>query len=303
MARLGLGKARASSHRIDFAFQSLWLSTCNTDFLISVARLLLAPFFAVILLAADNGSASDDPFAASHQTIESQLSAMLEHIQEQPHKVRENQPIQQEHTAQNTRPGESTEGEVKVFVRRFWGGRDADFVVAFDRLEQLRPKLEPILDTEGVPKQLVAVVLIESGAQPFALSPRQARGLWQFIPETARQYGLTVSDQQDERVQLESATRAAAHYLRDLHTHFGDWPLALAAYNAGQKIVDSALAKGRANTFWQLSSGDMLPPETRSYVPAVLAAMQLLGSPQTAATAAVKAQHDDWVYASSAVVE
>jgi Transglycosylase SLT domain len=270
--------------------------------LINVARLLLTPCFAVLLVAADNESATGDPFAASHQAIQSQLSAMLEHEHEQPQKVQQTQPVEPERSAQHSAPNGDNEGDVMLFARRFWGGREAELAAALDRLGRLRPTLESILDSEGVPKQLVAVVLVESGAQPLATSPREARGLWQFIPATARQYGLTVSDQRDERVQLELATRAAARYLRDLHTHFGDWPLALAAYNAGQATIESALSKAKATTFWQLSSFGMLPQETRNYVPAVLGAMQLLGMMQPVPPAGPKVRRDNWVYASAAVV-
>lgn len=261
---------------------------------VNSALLVLVTCFSASVLAAEDGPATGDPFAIYHQAIEGQLSAILEHKQAQPQKVRESDPIQQP-----SAPNESKAREVKAFVNRFWGGREAEFIAALDRLEGLRPMLDPILDIEGVPRELAAVVLIESGVQPLAASPRQARGLWQFIPETARQYGLTVTERKDERVYAEAATRAAAHYLRDLHAHFGDWPLALAAYNAGQKAVEGALEKGRASTFWQLRSAGLLPQETRNYVPAVLAAMRLLGSTQPAAPVGGNTRHDDWVYASA----
>lgn len=264
----------------------------------NVSRLLLAPCFAAVLFAADDGVASGDPFAAYHQSIESRLSQMLEHQQTQLDKVSENPPNQQ-----SASPIESNEVDTKAFAHRFWGGHEAGFIAALDRLQRLRPMLEPILDYVGVPRQLAAVVLIESGAQPLATSPRQARGLWQFTPETARQYGLTVNGRKDERVQLESATRAAARYLRDLYGFFRDWPLALAAYNAGQNAVAGALEEGKVSTFWQISSAGLLPRETLDYVPAVLAAMQLLGSPEPATAAAVKSQSSAWVYASTGVVE
>lgn len=258
------------------------------------ARLLLFTCFAVGLLAAENRLAPNpnDPFAVYHQTVERQLSAILEREPRSRPEVPKTAPIEQ-----NTAPTESVAADVRLFARRFWGGRQAEFTAALDRLQQLRPRLEAILDMEGVPKQLVAVVLIESGAQPLALSPRQARGLWQLIPETARRYGLTVSDEKDERVRLESATHAAARYLRDLHRHFGDWPLALAAYNAGQRAVDGALEEGVANTFWQIRSAGLVPPETRSYVPAVLAAMQLFGPTESAPPADANPPRDGWVYA------
>jgi membrane-bound lytic murein transglycosylase D len=146
--------------------------------------------------------------------------------------------------------------------------------------------LEQLLEREGVPRELLGVVLVESGGDPFAISARGARGLWQFIPETARQYGLKVNENNDERIQVEAATRAAAHYLHDLFIHFGNWPLALAAYNCGQKTVDAALSKGRTRSFWELRSTHLLPAETTNYVPAVIASMQLLRPAAVASSSA-----------------
>lgn len=259
--------------------------------------LLLTSCFPLALLAAE-GVAANDPFGAYQQAVENQLSAILEHDHAPLGEVgRESATVDQKIVA-----NDSKEVEIRTFAQRFWGGREAQFAEALARLQRLRPMLEPILETEGVPKQVVAVVLIESAAEPLAMSPRQARGLWQFVPQTARQYGLTVGIAKDERIYVDASTRAAARYLRDLHNRFGDWPLALAAYNAGEAAVESALAKGRASTFWQLSSAGLLPSETRSYVPAVLAAMQLLGTGQPATPVEGKALRTDWVYASAGAV-
>ncbi len=133
-----------------------------------------------------------------------------------------------------------------------------------------RNRLAEILAEEGVPEWLAAVVQVESGGNPYALSPKQARGLWQLIPETARRYGLTVTPSRDQRIEVEPSTRAAARYLRDLYSRFGDWRLALAAYNAGEETVGSALARTGRSTFAAIARA--LPEETRRYVPAVLAA-------------------------------
>lgn len=144
------------------------------------------------------------------------------------------------------------------------------------RLAQLRPIIDPILQSEGVPTQLAAVVLVESGGQPEALSPKGARGIWQLMPDTARRYGLTVSMQKDERLDIVSATRVAARYLHDLYAQFGDWKLALAAYNAGEQAVHTAIQRANSQSFAVLGQLRLLPAETRRYVPAVLGAIGTL---------------------------
>jgi hypothetical protein len=258
----------------------------------SLVRLTVGTCFLTALLRAGDGQQTYDPFAPYHQALDKQMSTILEAKEPPPSENSENAVVQQ-----TAPPDEDKAGEMKTFAKRFWRNREADLTIAVGRLQRLRPDLESILSDEGLPKQLVAVVLIESAAEPLAISPRQARGLWQLIPETARQYGLTVSAEDDERIRLESATRAAAHYLRDLYRRFGDWALALAAYNAGQKAVENALVKGRATTFWQLSSAGLLPLETRTYVPAVLSAMQLLGLKTPADRITPQPQSKNWVYA------
>lgn len=238
--------------------------------------------------------AESDPFAAYHAAIEERLAGMSKAGS----------------AALRKAPEVPAPSELKIaqpisaadFARKFWGGRDAEVSAAVLRLERYRPILEGILEQEGVPKSLIAVVLVESGAQPLALSPKQARGLWQFIPATARQYGLTVTSNKDERVHVEQSTRAAARFLRDLYKTFGDWPLALAAYNAGPEAVQRALQRGHATTFSQISAARLLPEETRNYVPAVLSAIELLGTERLAdRELLVKEQSDRILYAPSTV--
>jgi membrane-bound lytic murein transglycosylase D len=122
-----------------------------------------------------------------------------------------------------------------------------------------------------LPAQLVSVAAVESGFDARALSPKGARGLWQLMPETARRYGLLVDSRRDERLDPVKSTHAAAQYLKDLHAQFADWPLTLAAYNAGEGRVERALERLGARDFWTLSRVAALPDETRRYVPAVLA--------------------------------
>jgi hypothetical protein len=144
-----------------------------------------------------------------------------------------------------------------------------------ERLRALRPVLEPILREEGVPPEVSSIVLVESGAVPTALSPKGARGIWQFMPDTARRYGLAVSRDRDERLDIYKSTRAAARYLRELYAQFGDWSLVFAAYNAGEPTVQRAIHRSGTTDFAQLNR--LLPAETRSYVPAVWASIARLG--------------------------
>ena len=143
------------------------------------------------------------------------------------------------------------------------------------RVQRLRPVIDPILRAEGIPAELVAVALVESGGRATALSPKGARGIWQLMPETARRYGLIVSAQRDDRLDIVSATRAAARYLRDLHALFGDWELALAAYNTGEQAVQNAIQRAGSNSFAVLSQLRLVPAETRNYVPDVMRARNL----------------------------
>ncbi|HET8674583.1 MAG TPA: lytic transglycosylase domain-containing protein [Blastocatellia bacterium] len=128
-----------------------------------------------------------------------------------------------------------------------------------------------ILEQEQMPRELVALAMVESSFNPLALSPKGARGIWQFMPATAVRYGLTVQPGNDHRTHPEHSTRAAARYLRDLFEMFGDWKLAIAAYNAGEGRVQRIIDRTGIRDFDEMARRRLLPAETRNYVPAVLA--------------------------------
>ena len=140
------------------------------------------------------------------------------------------------------------------------------------RMNTYRDSFTRILEEERVPVGLLGVALVESGFNPLALSPKGARGIWQFMPATAERYGLAVSAGGDHRTHPEHSTRAAARYLRDLYAMFGDWKLAIAGYNAGEGRVQRIIKKTGIRDFEEMSRRGLLPLETRKYVPAVLAA-------------------------------
>jgi membrane-bound lytic murein transglycosylase D len=130
------------------------------------------------------------------------------------------------------------------------------------------PRLESAFAAEGVPPRLAWLAEAESNLNPLARSPVGARGLFQLMPSTAHALGLGTF-LPDERTDPEKSARAAAHYLRSLFEKFGSWPLALAAYNAGEGRVSRLLASLGATDFEGVSSH--LPAETRMYVPKVCA--------------------------------
>lgn len=133
----------------------------------------------------------------------------------------------------------------------------------------------------GVPEDLVWIAFVESVWNPRAVSPAAAGGIWQFIPATATDYGLTVKSGEDERADPFKQTRVAAVYLHDLYTIFGDWALVMAAYNSGEPRVMGAIVKnGRAN-FWDLCEKELLPRETRDYVPKILAVIKVASEPHS----------------------
>lgn len=136
------------------------------------------------------------------------------------------------------------------------------------RAADLLPQLQRAFAAEGVPPELVWIAEAESSFNPSARSPVGARGLFQFMPATAKEMGLKTF-LPDERTDPEKSARAAARYLRRLHGRFGEWPLALAAYNAGEGRVGRVLTARKAKDFAGASDG--LPAETRMYVPKVLA--------------------------------
>ena len=161
--------------------------------------------------------------------------------------------------------------------RDYWLGRGRQrLTIGRARLGEYGPMMGRVFREEGVPEWLLAVGFVESTYNVSALSPKQAAGIWQFIPATGARYGLQQTDWTDERRHPEKSTRAAARYLRGLHALFGDWSLALAAYNWGENRVARVMRQTGVRDFWTMAGRGLLPQETANYVPAVLAAAQLL---------------------------
>ena len=139
------------------------------------------------------------------------------------------------------------------------------------RSGRYRDMIARVLREEGMPQDLIYLAQAESAFQPMALSRAGARGIWQFMAYRGREYGLQRSWWVDERQDPEKATRAAARHLRDLYQIFGDWYLAMAAYNSGPANVAHAIERTGYADFWELYKRNALPRETKNYVPIILA--------------------------------
>jgi membrane-bound lytic murein transglycosylase D len=162
--------------------------------------------------------------------------------------------------------------EVLSFLNFFQTPRGRAIVeTGLRRAGRYREMISRVLREEGVPQDLIYLAQAESAFQPLALSRAGARGIWQFVAYRGQEYGLRHTWWIDERQDPEKATRAAAQHLRDLYKLFGDWYLAMAAYNCGPGNVQKGIERTGYADFWELYKRKVLPRETKNYVPIILA--------------------------------
>ena len=161
--------------------------------------------------------------------------------------------------------------QVAGYISYFSNRGRGTFERAFARSGRYHDMMVSILKQEGVPQDLIYLAQAESGFHPLAVSRAGARGIWQFMGSRARGYGLQRSLWVDDRQDPEKSTRAAARHLKDLYAQFGDWYLAMAAYNSGPGTVQAAVRRTGYADFWELYRRNVLPKETRNYVPIILA--------------------------------
>jgi membrane-bound lytic murein transglycosylase D len=172
---------------------------------------------------------------------------------------------------------------VDSWVRRFTSDLKQSFARYLGRMNNYTSMISAKLAQRGMPQDLIYLAMIESGFNPTAKSPAQASGLWQFIGETGRRYGLTVSRKVDERNDPAKATDAALSYLADLYDRFGSWYLAAAAYNTGENRVGRIMRevtgseRGTDADYYRIAS--LLPQETQDYVPKLIAAARIAKDP------------------------
>jgi membrane-bound lytic murein transglycosylase D len=154
----------------------------------------------------------------------------------------------------------------------YFSGRGRNTLIAgLRRAGRYRPLVQRILDEEGVPQELIHLAQAESGFLPRAMSRKAAGGMWQFVAWRGQEYGLNRTRYYDDRLDPEKATRAAARHLRDLYQKFGDWHLAIAAYDCGPGVIERAVERTGYADFFEMRSRRVLPLETTNYVPIILA--------------------------------
>jgi len=170
--------------------------------------------------------------------------------------------------------------QVEFYLNQFQNKQRKMFKRWLERSGRYMPVISKELEKADLPQELAYLAMIESGYNPSAYSHAHAAGLWQFIRGTGRNYGLRIDSWVDERRDPAKATKAAVSYLSDLYERFGDWQLAVAAYNAGEGKIERGLKKYKATNFWELAGHKYLHLETKRYVPKLIAAIIIASDPE-----------------------
>lgn len=170
--------------------------------------------------------------------------------------------------------------QVQMYIDRIQGKQRRHYAEWFERSGKYIPMMEEEFKKRGLPLDLVYLSMIESGYDQRAYSSAAAVGLWQFMKGTGKMYDLKINRYVDERRNALKSTEAAAEYLSDLYEMFGDWPLAVASYNAGPGKIRSGLKKYKVDNFWDLAGTKHLRLETKSYVPKLIATIIVARNPE-----------------------
>jgi membrane-bound lytic murein transglycosylase D len=161
--------------------------------------------------------------------------------------------------------------EGEFFTNKYWKSNSA---ILFNKVAKWFPYIEPILEQEGVPDDIKYVAVIESHLSN-QVSPAGAVGFWQLMPSAARNYGLIVNDEVDERLDVEKATHAACKFFKEAHKRFNNWTLSAAAYNLGMGGIERAVRNQKVNNYYDL----LLNQETGEFVYRLMAYKTLLANP------------------------
>jgi len=164
-------------------------------------------------------------------------------------------------------PADENGPRVRRFVREYAYAQRKNMKEYLNRAEQYFPVVKKIAAESGLPQEIAYLAVLESGGNPEARSPANALGMWQFMPDTARNYGLRVDSVVDERLDPWKSTQAAMMYLKDLYGMFGCWRLALSAYNSGENKLNKVLCQEDASEYDEICSSRRLKRETREFFP------------------------------------
>lgn len=169
--------------------------------------------------------------------------------------------------------------QVKDWIQFYQTRGRRDFARWLERSQRYLPHIQEVFRESGLPNDLAYLAMVESGFSPFAISPADAVGYWQFIEPTAQRFGLTVNWWLDERRDIVKSTKAAALYLKKLHDMFDSWYLAIAAYNTGENRIKRLVEKHQTKNFWTLAEREGLVSETKNYIPKILATVLISKAP------------------------
>ena len=173
----------------------------------------------------------------------------------------------------------SYEPLVIEWIDKFKGSKKKGFRSWIKRSGRYEIEIRSMLKKHNLPQDLFYLAMIESGFDPVAESSASAVGIWQFIPETGKAYGLRIDGVIDERKDPIRATQAAIAHLKDLKLELGYWHIAMAAYNAGTGLIQDAIIRHNTANYWYLCNQKALPDETQNYVPQIIAAAVLAKAP------------------------
>jgi len=169
--------------------------------------------------------------------------------------------------------------QVEAYIDLFQNQQRKSFAIWLSRSGKYLPLMQKELKEAGLPEDLAYLAMIESGYNQKAYSKAHASGLWQFIPGTGALYNLKMNKYIDERREADKSTKAAVRFLSNLYDEFGDWHLAVAAYNAGPGKISKGLERYNATDFWSLAEYDYLAMETKRYVPKLIASIIIAKNP------------------------
>ena len=253
----------------------LWLSSCATDNVAAI-KPSLEPASGVPDL-------SKSEAIASEEEINAVIASVDDKVEEDDEGSEETQGAgigdEISHATSQQIPLELND-EVQRWITYFSGKDRERFQRFLERGERFRPQITAVLRDQGIPTEIYYQAMIESGFSSAATSRASAVGVWQFMRETGRRYGLRVDSYVDERRDPMRSTIAASLYLKDLYNVFQSWYLAMAAYNAGENRILSSIMRAKSRDFWAIARARALPEETLNYVPKFLAATTIGHDPR-----------------------